>query len=178
MAHTYLNAGIKRKQQIHNWFIDIIKERLSFNKKYILSKKLAFENKFNESVAIFDSLLNDILNRNPENIGLVLGYDISGFGYNRVLQDLYNGTVLQKIPKQRKKVMPTQKKVDFEEYIQTPKKVTKRKIVYGFDTKGVKREAILQSIFIEKTKTTTIILRDKKTGRFLKKPKSYKTRKK
>ncbi len=176
MAHTFLNAGHKRKKQVYGWFIEVIRDRSTLNQKYIRSKQLLLMNKPNESIQMFENLLTDIINRNPDNIGLVIGYDIDNFGFARVLRDLYNGTVLPRVPIQIRQVKKTQiDKVEIEDFVK-PAKKRKIKTVFGINKKGDRVKANIETLFIKKTKSSNLILRDTKTGRFLKQTRSFRKR--
>lgn len=171
--YLYYNKGEDRINQIHQWVYRV----LSYHKidTLIKIKALDFENKINESKSIFYRMIDNLVDgfytyEQGDILGYLIGINAEQFGKERIYNDLYDSLIgkTKKISKSQIKSIDLSK-IDTEKEVI---KIKKRQYFYGYTSKNEKRKATLE--IYTTYKKPRPILRDIKTGRFLKLSKEIK----
>lgn len=178
--NIYFTKGLSRKRQIYNWLDDVVKANgLFFFYQDIFT--FTINQEFDKAFKRFVELIDFIIDTRPsiENgdiLGYLIGENIKYFGRKQIIADLFNGVITPKIRARglKKQKIPKQVRTAKVEDLQKEYKQKKTSKYYlGITKKGERKRGNLE-IYITKEKKTLYILRDEKTGRFLKKSKSLK----
>lgn len=169
----YWIGNFHRSEQIYNWFNDVVvANNLTFFYQDI--RDLLLNNKFNDAVDRFKELVFSIASgehfgENGDTLGYLIGLNQNKFGTNRVILDLFNGTVRVKF-KIRRRAKETPKPIRETTIKQVTKEVEKKAIQrFGINVKGKK-----EKVTIRVRRNNTLYLQSKRTGKFLKWTKEFK----
>lgn len=180
--NLWYNKGYSRKKQIYEWFDDVVSlNGLSYFYQdiyYFIST-----NEHAKAFGRFEELLSIIRDgnlgyENASTLGYLINENIIVFGYSSISNDLYSEVILTKASFKISKSKKITKPVTVTTPIQLRHEYQERKKTFrGYNTQNKLKEAKL-NIYIIKTTTGKIkelyVLRDSKTGRFLRHTKSFK----
>lgn len=167
--NLYLDKGVKRRNQIYNWFNNVV---LANNLGFFYREGILFlANGENEkAVNRFQDLVFEIINNRPvrengDTLGYILEENIETFGKNRVILDLFDNIMLKQFKKRVRVPQKTRpiRQADIKDIVKESRVRKKEEIRFGVNPKGKREQATLRV-----RANGTFYLQSRKSGKFLK----------
>lgn len=172
--NLYYNKGISRRKQIYRWFGNVINSSSVFTEDIRQNLVMGeFEEAYRNFVLTVESLIvSPTSYENGDTLMYLIYENIQQFGKTTIMKDLYKNAFLPNF--RFKTIVPKKsihvKRTTIENFTKIRATVKKK---YGYNPLGKRKQARV-NIYYTTNKRKITILRDIKTGRFLKQPKNFK----